>query len=180
MWDEISYQFPNFNGCTIEDWEWISDFILHFTRHVITYFGLILVKGTLCVPLQWRHNGLDGVSNHQPHDYLLSRLFGRRSKKISKLRVTGLCEGNSPGTGEFPAQMTSNAEMSPFDDVIMNKRPVSPLWTTLSTCHLNASYATIGAAFLSVHLRYILVVLFECYYFPARRSVLGFCVSERG
>ena len=33
-----------------------------------------------------------------------------RSKKTSKLRVTGLCEGNSPVTGEFPAQMVSNAE----------------------------------------------------------------------
>ena len=31
-------------------------------------------------------------------------------KKTSKLRVTGLCEGNSPGTGEFPAQMASYAE----------------------------------------------------------------------
>ena len=31
-------------------------------------------------------------------------------KKTSKLRVTGLCAGNSPGTGEFPAQMASNAE----------------------------------------------------------------------
>ena len=60
--------------------------------------------------LQWRHNGLDGVSNHRPHHYLLSRLFGRRSKKTSKLRVTDLCAGNSPGTGEFPAQMASNAE----------------------------------------------------------------------
>ena len=37
-------------------------------------------------------------------------LFGRRSKKASKFRVTGLCAGNSPGTGEFPAQMASNAE----------------------------------------------------------------------
>ena len=60
----------------------------------------------------------DGVSNHQLHDCLLNRLFRRRSKKTSKLRVTGLCEGNSPVTGEFPAQ-TSNAEMFPFDDVIM-------------------------------------------------------------
>ena len=34
----------------------------------------------------------------------------RRSKKTSKLRVTGLCVGNSPGTGEFPAQRASNAE----------------------------------------------------------------------
>ena len=61
-------------------------------------------------PLQWRHNGHDNVSNHQPHDCLLNRLFRRRSKKTSKLRVTGLCAGNSPGTGEFPAQMASNAE----------------------------------------------------------------------
>ena len=37
-------------------------------------------------------------------------LFRRRWKKISKLHVTSLYAGNSPGTGEFPAQMASNAE----------------------------------------------------------------------
>ena len=60
--------------------------------------------------LQWRHNERDSVSHHQPHDCLLNRLFRRRSKKTSKLRVTGLCAWNSPGTGEFPAQMASYAE----------------------------------------------------------------------
>ena len=60
--------------------------------------------------LRWRHNDHAGVSNHQPHGCLLNRLFGRKSKKTSKLRVTGLCAGNSPGTGEFPAQMASYAE----------------------------------------------------------------------
>ena len=60
--------------------------------------------------LQWRHNERDGISNHQPHDCLLKRLFRRRSNKTSKLRVIGLCEGNSPVTGEFPAQRASNAE----------------------------------------------------------------------
>ena len=60
--------------------------------------------------LQWPHNGRDGVSNHQPHDCFLNRLFRHRSKKTSKLRVTGLCAGNSPEAGEFPAQMASNAE----------------------------------------------------------------------
>ena len=50
--------------------------------------------------LQWRHNRRDGVPNHQPHDCLLNRLFMRRSKKTSKLRVTGPCAV----TGEFPAQ----------------------------------------------------------------------------
>ena len=44
------------------------------------------------------------------HDCLLNRLFRRRSTKTSTLRVTGLCAANSPGTGEFPAQMASNAE----------------------------------------------------------------------
>ena len=60
--------------------------------------------------LQWRHNGRDSVSNHQPHDCFLNRLFRHISKKTSKLRVTGLCAGNSPEVGEFPAQMASNAE----------------------------------------------------------------------
>ena len=62
------------------------------------------------VTLGWRHNGLDSVSNHQPHDCLLNHSFGRRSKKTSKLRITGLCVRNSPVTGEFPAQMARNAE----------------------------------------------------------------------
>ena len=68
-------------------------------EHSVAYFAL-----------QWRHNEHDGVSNHQPHHCLLNRLFGCWSKKTSKLRVTGLCAGNSPGTGEFSAQMASNAE----------------------------------------------------------------------
>ena len=61
-------------------------------------------------PLRWRHNGCAGVSNYQPHDCLLNCLFRRRSKKTSKLRVTGLCEGNLPVAGEFPAQTASYAE----------------------------------------------------------------------
>ena len=60
--------------------------------------------------LQWRHNGSNSVSNRHPHDCFLNRLFRRRSKETSKLRVTGLCEGNSPGTGEFTAQMASCTE----------------------------------------------------------------------
>ena len=57
--------------------------------------------------LQWRRNGRDGGSNHRRIDCLLNRSFMRRSKKTSKLLVTGLCEGNSSVTGEFPAQGAS-------------------------------------------------------------------------
>ena len=59
------------------------------------YFSISFVS----MSLQWSHNGRDSVSNHQPHDCLLNRLFRRRSKKTSKPRVTGLCAGNSPVTG---------------------------------------------------------------------------------
>ena len=64
-------------------------FPYHFTSHMM---------GIISVLLQWRHNGCEGVSNHQPHDFLLNRLFRRRSKKTSTLRVTCLCAGNSPVT----------------------------------------------------------------------------------
>ena len=61
---------------------------------------------SISMSLPWRHNGHDD----QPHHCLLNGLFGRRSKKTSKLRVTGLCAGNSPVPVEFTAQMASNAE----------------------------------------------------------------------
>ena len=51
---------------------------------------------------QWRHSRRDGVSNHQPYDSLLNRLFMRRSKKTSNLRVAGLCEGEFTGDRWIP------------------------------------------------------------------------------
>ena len=71
------------------------------------------------ISLHWRHNDHDGVSNHQPHGCLLNRLFRRRSKKTSKLRVTGLCVGNSPGPVNSPHKGPVTRKMFPFDDVIM-------------------------------------------------------------
>ena len=41
---------------------------------------------------------------------LLNHLFKAQIKETPRLRVTGLCEGNSPGTGEFPAERLANAE----------------------------------------------------------------------
>ena len=83
---------------------------------------LILQDIIVSTALRRRHNGRDSVSNHQPRDCLLNRLFRHSSKKTSKSRVTGLCARNSPGTGEIPAPMASNAEMFPFNDVIIRQR----------------------------------------------------------
>ena len=67
--------------------------------------------------LQWRHNEHNGVSDHHPHDCLLHGLFRRRSKKTLKLRVTGLCAGNSPVNSLHKGSVTR--KLFPFDDVIM-------------------------------------------------------------
>ena len=87
---------------------------IHSWGILVSYVHLLMA----CCPiwykaitsLQWRHNGPDGVSKHQPHACLLNRLFRRRSKKTSKPRVTGLCAGNSPVIGEISAQRASNVE----------------------------------------------------------------------
>ena len=74
----------------------------NFNRRNIYHVHVFLSRAFLTLKC------VNHISNHQT--CLLSRLFTRRSKKISKLHGTGLCAGNSPGTGEFPAQMASNAE----------------------------------------------------------------------
>ena len=75
--------------------------------------------GSIEFTLHWRHNDYDGVSNRRPRGCLLNRLFRRRSKKTSKLRVTGLCAGNSPGPVNSPHKWPVTRKMFPFDDVIM-------------------------------------------------------------
>ena len=71
--------------------------------------------------LRWRHNGHEGVSNHQHHNCLRNRLFECRSNKTSKLRVTGLCPVNSPHKGPV------RRKMFPFGDVIVHILPLSLL-----------------------------------------------------
>ena len=98
-YSQLNYHLARLGSCAYIFRHW------QFFEH---YLGIIA--------LQWRHNGPDSVSNHQPRECLLSRLIKRRSKKTSKLRVTGNCAGspvNSPHKG--PVTRT----MFPFHDVIM-------------------------------------------------------------
>ena len=88
----------------------IDETIVHFSK-VSVLFPIDTRSSHQGETLQWRHNECDGLSNHQLHDCLLNRLFRRRSKKTSKLRVTGVCEGNSSVNGKIPAhKRASNAE----------------------------------------------------------------------
>ena len=63
---------------------------LHIVFHQLAPKGI-----TQCTPiLQWRRNERHGVSNHGRLDCLFNYLFRHTSKKTSKFRLTGLCEGH--------------------------------------------------------------------------------------
>ena len=107
VWGETSYlSIPKINGCTVEVWDWISNFIPHFIMGVITYpycdqSLIILVKGATggiawwaprqmriwtkqcskCPSLKW-HNERDGVSNYRRLDCLFNRLFKENIKAL--------------------------------------------------------------------------------------------------
>ena len=106
MWDKNKNPF------------WMTSLTLIFTRSVElrTHEAVISVKEAThmgfhyIISLQWCHNERSGISNHRRPDCLLNHLLRHRSKKTSKLRVTGLHEGNPPVTGGFPSQRASNKE----------------------------------------------------------------------
>ena len=99
---------------------------------ISSHIWFMLRSNFICLgALWWRHNDHDSVSNHQPHECLLKRLFRRRSKKTSKLRVTGLCVRNSPGPVNSPHKGPVTRKMFPFDDVIMERGP----WKTWIPFH---------------------------------------------
>ena len=60
--------------------------------------------------MQWRHNEHDGVSNYEPQDCCPTIYSGVDQRKHQSSASLALVKGNSPETGEFPAQMASNAE----------------------------------------------------------------------
>ena len=97
--------------------------------------------------LQWRHNEHKGVSNHQRFDCLLNRLFTRRSKKTSKLRVTGLCEGIHQWPVNSPHKGPVTRKMFPYDDAIMQLASVTVMGHSLTReqiAHSHSLFKSLG------------------------------------
>ena len=108
-----------------------------------TSVEVIVQQWHMNIPLQWRHNGRDGVSNQQRFDGLLNRLFMHRSNKISKLRVTGLCDGNPLLTDGSPHKGPVTRKKFLFDDVIMSWVMPDEIYIFLSdSCVNNSIQAT--------------------------------------
>ena len=121
-------------------WLFVQQFVQVNNKENIQRFALVALCGgniqrtnnadSSPISLQGRHNDHDSVSNYQHHGCLLNRLFRRRSKKTSKLRVTGLCVGNSPGPVNSPHKGPVTRKMFPFDDVIMHD-VITGCWAAL-------------------------------------------------
>ena len=110
--------------------------------------------------LPWCHNERDSVSNHQPHDCLLNRLFRRRSKKTSKLRVTGLCVGNSPGPVNSPHKWPVTRKMFPFNDVIMMESISMPIcFHVLRVPNLRYLLHLSRSCFMQHHVRLLVCII---------------------
>ena len=62
--------------------EYSSSFLwIPNTKGQCEWYRDLMVALLLFLTSQWRHNGRDDVSNHQPHDCLLNRIFRHRWKK---------------------------------------------------------------------------------------------------
>ena len=108
--------------------------IRHCVNGRIRYFRSFLLLYDLSPagpanPLQWRHNERDGISNHQPHDCLLSRLFRRIAKKTSNPSSLAFVRGIHRWPVNFPHKGPATRKMFPFDDVILPRFPVKISFT---------------------------------------------------
>ena len=82
------------------------------------------------ISLQWRHNGRDSVSNHQPHECLLNCLFRRRFKKNQSSASLAFVRGIHRWPVNSLHKGPVTRKLFPFHDVIM--------WTTNYTTSFRA------------------------------------------
>ena len=111
--------------------------LIYYLSVWLTHWGLkkrlqmifckIFVNQPVQKPVIITMTSYSDVSNYQPHNCFLNRLFRRRSKNISKLRVTGLWGGihRWPVISQHKGPVMQ--KMFPFDEVIM----YAILWLTV-------------------------------------------------
>ena len=82
----------------------------------------LLHPGNQTITLHWRHNDKRWRLKSPASRLFTQSFIQAQIKETSKLRVTGLCVGNSPGPVNSPHKGPVTRKIFPFDDVIMIKR----------------------------------------------------------
>ena len=119
---EITYPFPNFNGYTIEVYEWISNSILRFKMEVITY-----PLSKLSHVSKMRHRYQD-YPRLQFHNDICGLFAMMTSSNGNIFRVTGPLCGEFTGPGEFPTQRPVTRSFDVSFDLRLNKRLSKQPW----------------------------------------------------
>ena len=70
-------------------------------------------------PLQWRQNGCDGVSNHQPHHCGLNHLFSAYQRKHQSSASLAFVSGIQQWPVNSPHKWPPTRKMFPFYDAMM-------------------------------------------------------------
>ena len=100
---------------------------------VVRMSGCTNVRLYICqLSLQWRHNERNVVSNHQPHDCLLNRLFKAQAEEITQPIIQGADRRKHQSSASLafvsgihrwpvnsPYKGPVTQKKLPFDDVIM-------------------------------------------------------------
>ena len=98
--------------------------------------------------LQWRHNGCNSVSNHQPHHCLLNCYSDTDQRKHQSSASLAFVWGIHRGPVNSPHKWPATRKMFPFDDVItVSERRCSScsssLWMNIwFCCHPNSNIVT--------------------------------------
>ena len=72
------------------------------------------------ISLQWRHNGYDGVSNHQPHDCFAQPIFlGANQRRHQISASLTFARGIHWWLMDSPHKGPATRKMPTFDDIIM-------------------------------------------------------------
>ena len=117
-------------------------------------------------PLQWRHNGCDGISNHQPRDYstVYSAADQRKHQSSASLAfVRRIHRGPVNSRRKGPV----TRKRFPFDDVIMRWGPDANTKWALHTTH-----DILETIFSQKHFLFVTTVTFID---DVRRCKLLFC-----
>ena len=92
---------------------WVNNRDAGDLRHHRSHFDATVINSQTFIILAVHYNDVimgPLASQFTSFAIVYPIVYSDADKKTSKLLVTGLCAGNSPGTGEFPAQMASYAE----------------------------------------------------------------------
>ena len=101
-----------------ETWHFLpSTSSLVSITHIL--YELLLQSAQIFHALQWSHNGRNGVSNHQPHDCLLKRLFRHTWNKYQSSSSLAFVRGIHRWPANSPPKGPVTRKMLPFYDVIM-------------------------------------------------------------